>query len=312
MSKKQTTKVTGVAPMPIIPEMVSVKDMVPCPWNKRSDKEKGVKDLADSIAAQGLLNPAIVRVHPSQRGKYEILAGERRWRACSTIWTHMPVVNKGDISDEHARQITTIENLQREDLTPIEQAEDIHELQALGLDNRAIASKLGKSVTWVAKRARLADLSPKWKKLIGKENGPFSKWAPAHFELIARYDAETQDELLSQHWWGVTTVADLEKHLGNMNKKLSTAPWKLSDETLIPKAGACSACQKRASCQPELFAGTDDAIEAMSVPKNDRCLPPDRYCPGQGEAQHRFAAGQRRSRRRRLIRPVSPEKINHP
>lgn len=267
--------------------LIAIDCLVPCPWNKRHNKEAGIKSLSESIAAQGLLNPIIVRNHPTRNAIYEILAGERRWRACSLIWSMMPAVNMGKISDTDARQITTIENLQREDLTWLEQAEEIRELQLFGMDSRAIASKIGKSVTWVAKRARLIDLSPEWKKELGKPDGEFSYWTPAHMELIARYDADTQKELSKRRWYNVKTVSDLEKELGNLNKKLSTAPWKLDDEALVPKAGACSICEKRASCQPELFAGTDDAIETMAIPKNDRCL--DKECWGTKlEAYHQI------------------------
>jgi ParB/RepB/Spo0J family partition protein len=289
MSKKakRNTADPGIVPEIKQSILIAIDCILPCPWNKRRDKEAGVKSLSESIAAQGLLNPIIVRNHPTQKAQYEILAGERRWRACSLIWSMMPAVNMGAISDTEARQITTIENLQREELSLFEQAEEISELQLSGMDSRSIASKIGKSITWVAKRARLNDLSPEWKKEIGKPTGRFSRWTPAHFESIARYDSDTQKELFKNGWHGIEAFSDLEKALGNMNKKLSTAPWKLDDEALVPKSGACSACQKRASCQPELFAGTDDAIETMAIPKNDRCL--DKECWGSKlEAYHQI------------------------
>ena len=97
---------------------------------KRFDDD-ALNQLADSITENGLLQPIAVR--PQGLGRYSIVAGERRWRACRMAGlTEVPVVVK-DVSDEQAMELALVENLQREDLDPVEEAAGIRELMLLSL-----------------------------------------------------------------------------------------------------------------------------------------------------------------------------------
>jgi ParB/RepB/Spo0J family partition protein len=263
-------------------EKIMVDMIDPSPANKRhlTDNDPKVKELADSIEAQGLLQAIIVRKTSGEIGfRYEIVAGERRWRAFRLKkWPLIPATVR-DLSDKDAHDITAAENLQREDLTPIEEAESIQILLADGRDPKEVADRIGKPVSWVIRRARIADLSPKWLKAIADPKSEFSKWSATHLELIARYDHDMQEKLFEEYdrSYGnlaMITVKDLEKNLGERMFSLSGAPWKPADETLLPAIGACTVCQKRTGCVPSLF----EPIEDTKAAKGDRCL--DRDCWG--------------------------------
>ena len=123
---------------------------------KRFD-EDALNQLADSITENGLLQPIAVRPHGVDR--YLIVAGERRWRACRMAGlTEAPVVVK-DVTDEQAMELALVENLQREDLDPVEEALGIRELMTrCDLTQEQAARKLGKSRSALANSLRLLNL----------------------------------------------------------------------------------------------------------------------------------------------------------
>jgi ParB/RepB/Spo0J family partition protein len=270
-----------IAPPEIYPvQLVAVDSIDPSPANKRrfTDDDKSLRELGDSIEAQGLLHAIIIRKSTKKKGRYELVSGERRWRAfLLKEWKVIPSVVR-DLTDVQAYDITASENLQREDLTPIEEAESIRVLLADGRDVREIADRIGKPMGWVMRRARIAELSKEWLKAIADVSHPLSKWSATHLELVARYDQTKQDELFEEYGdkWdsrsALMTVKELEKSLNNRLRAISGAPWKPSDETLLPAVGACTACQKRTSCAPTLF----EPIEETKTGRGDRCL--DRDC----------------------------------
>jgi ParB/RepB/Spo0J family partition protein len=266
--------------------LVPCKNIHPSPANNRTNKDAEIDSLAENIKAVGLLQPPTVRPM-TKKDHYELVCGERRWRACCTLYSEIPVIIR-ELSDAEAHEITVSENMQREDLSPLEEAAGIQTLKDLGMDNRAIADKLGKPVSWVARRSNLLNLSDAWKNKIASDDGKISKWSAAHLEIIARLPIEKQDELVEEMEYNFDhmTVKDLERYLSEDETKLSSAPWRSNDETLLPEAGACLSCQKRSSTQPELFAETDEQIDELSIPKNDKCL--DKACwTRKLEAHHR-------------------------
>lgn len=111
---------------------------------KQFDKE-ALQQLADSISEHGVIQPLIVRSMPN--GGYQIIAGERRWRAAKMAGlSEIPVVIRDDLSEEQAMQIAMIENLQRENLNPIEEALGYKELlDKTGITQDKLASVLGKA-----------------------------------------------------------------------------------------------------------------------------------------------------------------------
>ena len=124
-----------------------------------------LQELADSIKAQGIIQPIVVRLMAYE--KYEIVAGERRWRAAQMAGlTQVPVVIK-EIDDRAAMAIALIENIQREDLNPLEEAEALKRLlDEFEMTHQHIAEAIGKSRTTVTNLLRLMDLHPDVKKLL--------------------------------------------------------------------------------------------------------------------------------------------------
>ena len=145
---------------------------MPLEWMQRGkyqprkdiDPEK-IKELADSIKAQGIIQPIVLRKIGDE--KYEIIAGERRWRAAQLAGLHeVPVVVR-DIDDSAAVAIALIENIQREDLNPLEESEALKRLlDEFELTHQQIADAIGKSRATVSNLLRLMDLHPEVKKLL--------------------------------------------------------------------------------------------------------------------------------------------------
>ncbi|MDD5461012.1 MAG: ParB/RepB/Spo0J family partition protein [Methylococcales bacterium] len=124
-----------------------------------------LQELVDSIKAQGIIQPIVVR--QIARDKYEIIAGERRWRAAAQSGLQeVPVVIK-EIDDRSAMAIALIENIQREDLNPLEEAEALKRLlDEFGMTHQHVADAIGKSRTTVTNLLRLIDLHSDVKKLL--------------------------------------------------------------------------------------------------------------------------------------------------
>ncbi len=124
-----------------------------------------LQELADSIKAQGVIQPIVVR--KIAQDKFEIVAGERRWRASQLAGLQqVPVVIK-DIDDRTAMAIALIENIQREDLNPLEEAEALRRLlDEFEMTHQQVADAVGKSRVTVTNLLRLLDLHPEVKKLL--------------------------------------------------------------------------------------------------------------------------------------------------
>ena len=138
--------------------MLRLSDIEPRPDQPRKQFEsESLASLADSIAENGVLQPLLVRAEGD--GFYQIIAGERRWRASRMAGlTEVPVVIK-DVSDEQAMELALVENLQREDLDPVEEAAGIRELMTrCDLTQEQAARKLGKSRSALANSLRLLNL----------------------------------------------------------------------------------------------------------------------------------------------------------
>jgi ParB family chromosome partitioning protein len=121
--------------------------------------QEALQDLADSIRAKGILQPILVRPMPDNPERYEIIAGERRWRAAQLAQVHSVPVLVRDFSDREAAEVALIENLQRRDLSPLEEAEGYRRLMNdFARSQEDLASALGKSRSHVANMIRLLSL----------------------------------------------------------------------------------------------------------------------------------------------------------
>ena len=172
---------------------------------RKTFEHEALETLADSIAAHGVLQPIIVRENPFSEGNYEIIAGERRWRAAKMAGlSEIPaVVFDGD--ELQAAQVALIENVQREDLNPLEEALGYHALmENFGLTQEQISKQVGKSRPAVANMLRLLELPEEVlemlrekrisaghaRALLGLEN---SDTAVALAERIAANDMSVRD-----------------------------------------------------------------------------------------------------------------------
>jgi len=153
----------ALAPTPVDSEErireVALTRIVPSPLQPRKDfSEEALTELVDSIRQHGIIQPLIVR---EIGGRYEIIAGERRWRAAQELGlAEVPVILR-TANDLEVLELSLIENLQRADLNPIEEAQGYARLASeFGLRQEDIASKVGRSRAAVANAMRLLDLHP--------------------------------------------------------------------------------------------------------------------------------------------------------
>jgi ParB family transcriptional regulator, chromosome partitioning protein len=125
---------------------------------RRDFDPDSLRELADSIAAQGVIQPIVVR--PLSENRYEIVAGERRWRACQQAGlAEIPVVVR-EVDEQAAIAIALIENIQRADLNPLEEATALQRLLSeFGLTHQQVAEAVGKSRTTVTNLLRLQELN---------------------------------------------------------------------------------------------------------------------------------------------------------
>jgi len=127
---------------------------------RRDMDPAALQELADSIRQQGVMQPVVLRVLPDQPGQYELIAGERRWRATQIAGLDsIPAIIR-DVSDEATIAMALIENIQRENLNPIEEAFALQRLQnEFGLTQAQVAEAVGKSRTTITNLLRLTGLT---------------------------------------------------------------------------------------------------------------------------------------------------------
>ncbi|MFY9595054.1 MAG: ParB/RepB/Spo0J family partition protein [Caldicoprobacterales bacterium] len=145
---------------------LSIYDIDPNPDQPRRNFEQdSIQDLSQSIMEHGVVQPIIVK--PSEKDRYTIIAGERRWRAARAAGLNkIPAIVK-DIDEKEMLELALIENLQREDLNPIEEAEGIHSLiDNYGLTQEQVAKRLGKSRPSITNALRLLRLPKQVRNLL--------------------------------------------------------------------------------------------------------------------------------------------------
>ena len=120
---------------------------MPGPWQPRRNFDSDeLKELAVSIKSRGLLQPVIVRPHPDRKSKFQLIAGERRWRASQMAALHEIPAIISNFEDKEATELSLIENIQRRDLSVIEEAEGYQVLlEKHGYSQQELADIVGKS-----------------------------------------------------------------------------------------------------------------------------------------------------------------------
>ena len=195
-------------------KIVQIKDIQKNPYQPRKEfSEEKIQELAQSIKENGLIQPIIVRKSPVLG--YEILAGERRYRASIAAGlAEVPVIVK-QLSDQDMMLHSIIENLQRENLNPIEEAKAYQSLIDKGFTHTEIAGKMGKSRPYITNLVRLLGL-PKHI-LIEVESGKLSQ---AHARLLIQLSSDKQDKLLNRIQTENLSVRQVEQIL-QKTKKIS-------------------------------------------------------------------------------------------
>ncbi len=175
----------------------------------RMDQD-ALKELAESIKTQGVIQPILVR--PVADGKYEIIAGERRWRAARMAGLQaVPVVIR-NIPDNQALAVALIENIQREDLNPLEEAQGIERLtNEFGLTHQSAAEALGRSRTAVTNLLRLLELAPPVRELLAE-----GKLDMGHARALLVLPALRQVELANEIAAKGMTVREVEKRVSEL------------------------------------------------------------------------------------------------
>ncbi|MGR5846742.1 ParB/RepB/Spo0J family partition protein [Streptococcus pneumoniae] len=193
-------------------KIVQIKDIQKNPYQPRKEfSEEKIQELAQSIKENGLIQPIIVRKSPVLG--YEILAGERRYRASIAAGlSEVPVIVK-QLSDQDMMLHSIIENLQRENLNPIEEAKAYQSLIDKGFTHTEIAEKMGKSRPYITNLVRLLGL-PKHI-LTEVESGKLSQ---AHARLLIQLSSDRQDTLLHRIQTENLSVRQVEQILQKTRK----------------------------------------------------------------------------------------------
>ena len=160
---------------------------------RRHFDEDRLRELADSIAAQGVVQPVVVRP-AAEAGHYELIAGERRWRAAQLAGlAEIPAVIR-EVDDQSAMAMGLIENIQRDDLNPLEEAQALHRLlEEFELTHQQIAQAVGKSRTTVTNLMRLLELNPDVKEFV--EQGQLEM---GHARALLALEGDLQSEAAAQ------------------------------------------------------------------------------------------------------------------
>lgn len=218
--KKQEAQTENITKIGGAQTELELSKIYPNPNQPRKNfDQKALEELADSIKVHGLIQPIIVN---ESGDKYMIIAGERRWRACQMAGlTAVPVIIK-HYTEKQVSEIAIIENLQREDLNPVEVARGIKKLmEEYQLTQEKVAERLGKSRSEIANYNRLLGLDNEVLELV--ENGKVSF---GHAKCLAGLDdREQQIYLAKQVAKSKYTVRELEREiskLGNKPAKKST------------------------------------------------------------------------------------------
>lgn len=219
--------------------------------------QAALRDLAASVKEHGVLQPVLVR--PLDEGRYQLVAGERRWRAARLAHqTTIPAMVE-DIDDDTALEIAIIENLQREDLSALEEAELYRRMTAEhGYSVRKLARKLSKDKGYIENRLRLADAPPEIRDLVALRRDTLSH----AYELLKVPDPRKRKRLAEQVARGELTLVKLRDRIEGRRRRRAAEEGEAPAEAV--EGGAEEAMSKEAAepDEPVRQAGplADDAL----------------------------------------------------
>lgn len=221
-----TSASENVSSVESAPSTLSIEQMQPGQYQPRTRMdEDSLQELAASIRSQGIIQPILVR--PVAGGKYEIIAGERRWRAAQIARLNDVPVLVRDIPDEATLAVALIENIQRENLNPVEEAVGLKRLMSeFDLTHEEIAKSVGRSRTAVTNLLRLLGLSHGAKQLL-----EYGKIEMGHARALLGLPVEQQDFAAAEVYGKKLSVRQTEALVRNINqpKKKPAKAVKSSD-----------------------------------------------------------------------------------
>jgi ParB family chromosome partitioning protein len=244
---------------------------------RRSFDEAALNELADSIKTQGILAPLVVRPVDHH---FEIVAGARRYRAAQLAGLEAAPVRIVELTDAQAIETSIVENLQRRDVHPLDEAQGFAALMRLEEPKYSIeqiGAKVGKNPGYVASRIRLTELSAPVAEAFAKD-----EIGVGHALLLAKLQPGQQEEALAACWqesYGngnktkriLLPVRNLREWIEhNILLELALAPFAKDDAQLVPEAGSCLDCPKRTGHNVLLFAD-------MGGAHPDSCSDPNCY-----------------------------------
>jgi len=199
------------------------------PYQPRSNfNEEALQELADSIRAQGVVQPIVVRPRPGKTGRFELIAGERRWRAAQLAGLHeVPAIVREDVDDQAAMAMALIENIQRQALNPMEEAVALNRLiEEFGLTHEQTADAVGRSRAAVSNMLRLLNLEEGVKALLSE-----GKIEMGHARALLGLSGGAQFKAakdVAERGWSVRETERLVKKLANPN------PVKTASKSIDP------------------------------------------------------------------------------
>lgn len=241
---------------------INLDQIKPSKWNRKIggfDPEK-LQQLADSIKDLGVQQPIIIRTITNKNGnsKYELVAGERRWRACKIAGLQTVPCIIRTLTEVEVIKIQTVENLQRVDVHPLDEAEGFSRLiEKADYTVEQIAQELGKSISYIYQRLKLLTLIEPARKLFVD-----NEITAGHAILIARLAPAQQqivlDKLLFKNYLNDDKICSVRALNNEIQERillsLSRVSWKLNDPEILPTAGSCKECSKQTGSNPHLFA----------------------------------------------------------
>lgn len=249
---------------------LGIADVLESPTNPRKHfDQKKLEELAESIGKVGVLQPVLVRPHPAKPGRHELVFGARRYRAAKLAGQKTIPVIVRTLTDGEVLEAQVIENLQREDVHPLEEADGYAQLMDKhGYTAESLAAKVGKSKAYVYARLKL--------RALGK--GPREMFFAGELDastalLVARIpdeklQAKAAAEITESHYGGakLSYRQAAEYVQKNYMLRLADAPFDVKSTTLVPAAGACGACPHRTGNQKELFGDVKGADVCTNPP----------------------------------------------
>jgi ParB family chromosome partitioning protein len=205
--------------------------------------ETAMQELTASVLEKGIIQPIMVRLQPNGiSSTYMLVCGERRLRAATEVFeidhkrNTIPAVI-AELTDDEALEMQIIENLQRKDVHPLEEAVAFDSMLQHGMDVKTIADKVGKSDYFIRQRIKLCNLTEDWQKAFFA-----NRLSITDALKITLYSATIQDEILDKQAEDKNIkieLYDLKKYSGH----LKNAIFKLDDAELLPSVGSCINCQ---------------------------------------------------------------------